>query len=205
MTIEFNKMAEETKDAHPDCNMRAVLGDLIEGEEPDDEAWDPSAELDLVIMSVSSLAPDRPSIPKLTVEKLAVNFFACMCCGVAGLQHNIQVVTSRLKHNGTILILDIEKDYAWLENAGSDVNNEHVLRCGRKLGGFGSLEVATALERLGMEDILVVEGEDLRFRFENVVDGELEVTDEVYFLLKAKKGSAYHDDVDDAVELQASG
>lgn len=31
-TIEYNQIADQTKDDHPRCEMQAVCGDLIEGE-----------------------------------------------------------------------------------------------------------------------------------------------------------------------------
>ena len=42
-----------------------------------------------------------------------------------------------------------------------------------------------------MEGIKVLEDEDLRLRFEKVGDGKAEVVEEVFYLLKAKKGAAY--------------
>lgn len=207
MTIEYNKIAEQTKDEHPNCEMQAVWGDLIQGEEPEDEAWASDVEFDLIAMSVRDfhfLATRYFLSCGLTVSKLAVNFFACPCCGIPGLQTTLQTMTSRLKHNGTLLILDIQKDYATThETEESDALNQ-TLRKGKKISGCGNEEIATALEGLGMEDVVVLEEEDLSFRFENVLDGVSRVTtDEVYYLLKAKKGLAYHEDVDDG--SQADG
>ena len=56
--------------------------------------------------------------------------------------------------------------------------------------GYGSVEVRTALETLGMEDI-AVKG-DLWFQ-DPADEGQ------VYFLLKAKKGDGFPSDWEDAV------
>lgn len=55
MAIEYNKIAEQTKEAHPNCEMRAFWGDLIETQEPRDEPWmTDGMGFDLIAMSVSS-------------------------------------------------------------------------------------------------------------------------------------------------------
>ncbi len=66
-----------------------------------------------------------------------------------------------------------------------------MLRNGLKTHGLGSKHVASALKGLGMEDVMVTEGKDVRLRYENVDDGEPEMAGEVYYLLKAKKRVAY--------------
>ena len=72
------------------------------------------------------------------------------------------------------------------------------------MNGLGSREVASALEGLGMEDVMVTEGKDLRLRYEDVDDGEPEMAGEVYYLSKAKKGVAYRGEVQEHAEQQAS-
>ena len=52
MMIEYNKIAEQTEDEHPNCEMRAMWGDLIQGQEPVDEVWASDVEFDLIAMSV---------------------------------------------------------------------------------------------------------------------------------------------------------
>ena len=195
MTIEYNKIAEQTKDAHPNCEMRAFWGDLIKWEEPNDEPWaTEGVEFNLIAVSVSVtglfLESGGTFTLRPTIQKLGINYSACSCCGVPGLQDTLQALTSRLEHNGTLLVLDVQKDYTQPESAGGKIGDRR-MRNGRKLSGFGSEEVETALEALGMEGIEVLEAEDLRLRFEKVGDGEAEVVEEVFYLLKAKKGGGY--------------
>ncbi len=54
MVIEYNKITLQTKDANPDCEMRAVWGDLVVGKEPVDEAWAADTKFDIIAMSVSN-------------------------------------------------------------------------------------------------------------------------------------------------------
>ena len=56
--------------------------------------------------------------------------------------------------------------------------------------GYGSVEVQTALEILGMEDVAVIG--DLWY--ESAADGG-----HVYFLLKAKKGDGFPNDWEDTL------
>lgn len=53
MTIQYNKNAEQTQEAHPDCEMRAVLGDLVYGKVPLAKIPGDFLPFDLVAMSVS--------------------------------------------------------------------------------------------------------------------------------------------------------
>ena len=56
--------------------------------------------------------------------------------------------------------------------------------------GYGSVEVRTALETLGMEDVAVIG--DLWYQ--DPADGG-----QIYFLLKAKKGDGFSGDWEDVV------
>ena len=145
MTIEYNKVAEQTQDTHPNCEMRAFWGDLIEREEPNDEAWaTEGTEFNLIGLSVSvtglCLAPCCTFALRLTIQKLGIDYIACSCCGVPGLQGTIQALTSRLENNGTLLVLEIQIDYTQPEPAGGKIGDRR-MRNGRKLSGFGSEEV----------------------------------------------------------------
>lgn len=80
----------------------------------------------------------------------------------------------------------MEKDYTG-DGAKEVENEDHQAKSetrhnGKKVVGYGSVEVRTALEALGMEDIMVKE--DLWYE-EPSEEGQ------VYFLLKAKKGATY--------------
>lgn len=63
-------------------------------------------------------------------------------------------------------------------------------RNGKKIVGYGSVEIRTALETLGMEDIAVIG--DLWY--EDPANGG-----QVYFLLKAKKGDAFPNDWEETI------
>lgn len=119
--------------------------------------------------------------------KLAIKYFACSCCGITALQNTLRILTSRLKRNGTLLILEIQKDYAHLEFAEEGIGDCE-LRNGKKLKGFRSEEVTVVLKGLGIENITVMEDGDLRFRFEKVVNGKAEIVEEVYYTLKGERG-----------------
>ncbi|CAD6592579.1 MAG: hypothetical protein ASARMPREDX12_006255 [Alectoria sarmentosa] len=120
MTIEYNRIAEQTEDEHPICEMRAMWADLIQGQEPvEDETWASDVEFDLIAMS------------------LAINFFACPCCGIPGLQNALRTMTSRFNHNGTHLILDIQKDDTTTHEIEESDNRIQTLRNGKKITGCG--------------------------------------------------------------------
>ena len=53
MVIEYNKNAEDTQEAHPECEMRAVVGDLVDGKVPVAEIPDDFLPFDLLAMCVS--------------------------------------------------------------------------------------------------------------------------------------------------------
>lgn len=116
MVIEYNKIALQTKDDNPDCEMRAVWGDLVEGKEPVDEAWAADEKFDIIAMSVSSsVSPSHTCLgrerERLAFSRLAINFFACLACGIPRLQKVFETLILRLRSSGIILILDVEKDY----------------------------------------------------------------------------------------------
>lgn len=53
MTIQYKKRVEQTQETHPDCEMRAVMGDLVYGKIPRTEIPDHLLPFDLVAMCVS--------------------------------------------------------------------------------------------------------------------------------------------------------
>ena len=53
MVIEYNKRAEDTQEAHPRCEMRAVVGDLVYGRVLFEEIPDDFLPFDLLAMCVS--------------------------------------------------------------------------------------------------------------------------------------------------------
>ena len=101
-----------------------------------------------------------------------------------GLLEALKSLTSRIRHNGTLLIIDIEKESTSMGASDEDDDEDYETkikrsRNGKKVVGYGSAEIRTALEALGMEDIAVIG--DLWYQ--DPADGG-----QVYFLLKAKKG-----------------
>ena len=53
MVVEYNKRAEDTQEAHPECEMRAIVGDLVYGRVLVDEIPDDFLPFDLLAMCVS--------------------------------------------------------------------------------------------------------------------------------------------------------
>ena len=95
-------------------------------------------------------------------------------------------------------MLEIEKEYELSEQhegEGEDPDNEanwqQSVRSNKKSGSYGSREICTALEALGMDDIEVKN--DLWF-IEPWKGGE------IYFLLKARRGDKYRPPVFENVE-----
>lgn len=127
-------------------------------------------------------------MPELTSLKLAVDFLA-LDNDYDRLEAALSTLAGRLKDGGSILILDIEMDYAPHEASDDDVYFEK-LRNGRKSAGHGSREVAAVLETLGMGNISI-KG-DLKFRADVSFFGMSFVREEIYFMLKASKGANYH-------------
>ena len=95
------------------------------------------------------------------------------------------VLADRLKNNGLLVIVDVEKFY---ESANSD---PEALLDGRKEEGSGSREVIAALNEIGMEDIAVIEDQD--FKVEVDLCGRRMATHQKYFMLKARKGEEEKD------------
>ena len=53
MVIEYNKHAEDTQETHPECELMAVVGDLVYGRVPLTEIPDDFLPFDLLAMCVS--------------------------------------------------------------------------------------------------------------------------------------------------------
>ena len=122
---------------------------------------------------------------KLGVDMLAPNFD--LHDDVPALIRALASLISRMAQGGTLLMLEIEKEYEGVggyegEEEDYDAMWEHSMHISKKLLSYGSREICTALEALGMEDIEVKS--DLWY--EEPSEGG-----KIYFLLKAKKGDAY--------------
>lgn len=178
----------------PGSLMRATWGHLVAPREDDVDSPpipDTNGEFQgfsLIGMSVSITQSPPPNLAPhaLIIPKLAIDFFASdddeEAFSVA-----LETLAARLKDQGRMLILDLEKDYCPEEAKASDVYLGK-LRNGRKVRGHGSREVVAVLEKLGFKDIAVVE--DLVFRAEidrTNLGGGLLVREEINFMVKATK------------------
>lgn len=72
----------------------------------------------------------------------------------------LDVLVGRLKDDGVLVIVDIEKYYGH-----TDPESEAFVD-GRKELGSGSREVVAALKQVEMENIAVMEDKDFKFEFE---------------------------------------
>ena len=123
--------------------------------------------------------------------KLGVDFFApnaALHDDIPGLIRAFRSILSRMAQRGTLLVLEVEKDYEGVgEHKGEEEDYEakwqHSMHSSKKTVGYGSKEVCAALETLGMEDVEVKS--DLWYE-------EPSKGGQIYFLLKARKGDAYH-------------
>ena len=117
---------------------------------------------------------------------------------IPGLIQALGSLTSRMAHGGTLFVLEVEKDYDEYEDHEGpdedyDAKWEHSMNSSKKFVSYGSDEIWTALEALGMEDIEVKS--DLWY--EEPAEGG-----QIWFLLKARKGDKYHEPVTENVEEQ---
>ncbi len=97
----------------------------------------------------------------------------------------LETLLGRLKDDGVVVIVDIEKFYG-----DADLDNGASLD-GRKEEGNGSREVVAALEEVDMKDIAVIDDEDFRveFRlFENTQKRHYK-----YFMVRATKAKGGED------------
>ena len=124
--------------------------------------------------------------------KLGVDFFApdaALHHDVPNLTRALASLTSYMAQGGTLVLLEIEKEYeAGDEHDGEDddyeAKRQDSMSSSKKSVSYGSREICTALEALGMEDI-EVKG-DLWFK-DSSKGGQ------ICFLLKARKGDKYHE------------
>ena len=90
---------------------------------------------------------------------------------------------SRLKEDGILIILEIEK---YKSNVGPvmDPDNPTCTIDGLKMQGNGSLDISIALQEMGMKNIECKTGE----RFQWFRKDGMRWRNETFFLMKAKKG-----------------
>ena len=80
-----------------------------------------------------------------------------------------------MEDNGILLVIDIEK----VGHSG-----------GKKVRGYGSSEVAAACVELELDDIQVLEGVEFGWEGDNI-KGERKARDEMWFMLRARKGARF--------------
>ncbi|CAD6591752.1 MAG: hypothetical protein ASARMPREDX12_005402 [Alectoria sarmentosa] len=165
------------KYSHPGCEMRAVQGDLIDRynlhQALDAEIADPAGDFqsfDLVVMclAIDCFITDAPN----DVQYME-------------LVNALDILAGRLKHDGLLIIVDIEKF-----SGDSDAASEAFFD-GRKETGSGSKEVIAALNEIGMEDIAVIENQEFKVQME--LFGRQKATHEQYFMVRARKGEVGDD------------
>ena len=103
----------------------------------------------------------------------------------------LDILSARLKHEGLLIIVDIEKIYGYTNSV------DETLMDGKKEEGNGSREVLAALEDVGMEDIAVIE--DQNFRVEVELFGQKRAIHEKYFMVRARKGDEDGDQPDETM------
>ncbi|KAF6236415.1 hypothetical protein HO173_005507 [Letharia columbiana] len=103
----------------------------------------------------------------------------------ARLKHGLQALINRLKHNGVLIIIDIEKNYD------------------TKPDGSGSKEIIAALKELGMEDVGVMKDQHFQWHakdetgrnYQNaradVMHAPMEDREEMFLILRATRGKGY--------------
>ena len=190
------------KYSHPGCEMRAVQGDLIDRynlhQALDAEIADPAGDFqsfDLVVMCVS--LPPRHTLsraPHGLTDWCAVYPQLAIDCFITDAPNDVQymelvnaldILAGRLKHDGLLIIVDIEKF-----SGDSDAASEAFFD-GRKETGSGSKEVIAALNEIGMEDIAVIENQEFKVQME--LFGRQKATHEQYFMVRARKGEVGDD------------
>lgn len=107
------------------------------------------------------------------------------------LRRVLRTLIDRLRFNGTILILDIERHY----EASDGVHGPADPRVGgRKARGYGSKEAMLALEALGMSNVAA--SKDHKFHWKPTNEEERAVSGpdgrlEMYYIVRADKGLGF--------------
>lgn len=141
-------------------------------------------------------APSDIHDTQLINPQLAVDFFAQERYP-EDIKHkqlikSLEVMINLVGENGALLVIDIEKcDRDCSKGAAMYSPGSH--HEGLKFTGHGSKDIVKTLEELGMEDIAVIG--DQRFLFEakhgSGPDAPMIRRNELYFVLKAKRGALY--------------
>ena len=96
----------------------------------------------------------------------------------------LEILAGRLKTDGLLVIVDIEKS-----------DNFAAPEDGRKVSGHGSKEVVAALCEIGFEDVAVIT--DQEFKVEMKMFGQRQMRHDEYFMVRARKGEEEDDEDDD--------
>ncbi|KAL8917969.1 MAG: hypothetical protein Q9208_007633 [Pyrenodesmia sp. 3 TL-2023] len=179
MVAMYNEIVKRQR--HPTCAMEAHVGDLMPpqytGVAPGFVAERPVrdylATFDMVLVSLGVDSFETLDLP-------AKDRHHQLC-------QSLHALVQFLGDNGTLLILDIQRD------RDQHGRNGYGLVDGHKTAGYHSGDIVDALESMGMDEIDVLDGK--RFTWE-ATEEEKKIwlpaeADEVFFMVKAKKGDGF--------------
>ncbi|KAL8761657.1 MAG: hypothetical protein Q9184_002241 [Pyrenodesmia sp. 2 TL-2023] len=179
MVAMYNEIVK--RQGHPTCAMEAHVGDLMPpqytGVTPGFVAERPVrdylATFDMVLVSLGMDCFETLDLP-------AKDRHHQLC-------QSIHALVQFLGDNGTLLILDIQRD------RDQNMPNGFGLVDGHKTAGYHSRDIMNALESIGMDEIDVLDNK--RFTWE-ATEEEKKIwlpaeADEVFFMVKAKKRDGY--------------
>ncbi|KAL8723383.1 MAG: hypothetical protein Q9225_000299 [Loekoesia sp. 1 TL-2023] len=179
MVNMYNEIVKRQE--HPTCTMQAYVGDLLPhpetgkcpGVAADESARKTIQNFDLAVIS---LGVDGFEILNQAPDERREQ-----------LRESLRAIVDRLGDQGTLLIMDIQKA---TDQKGPAM---YPLIDGRKTTGYHSSDIVEALRSMKVHDIEVLD--DKRFRWEATAEEKKiwlpSEADEVFFMLKAKKGEGY--------------
>ncbi|KAL9636377.1 MAG: hypothetical protein Q9164_002855 [Protoblastenia rupestris] len=154
------------------CDMRAVCGDLIPDTYDNVLGIDEAEERDYSEFDTIALC-------------LALDLFTPEISNPSWIIHALQALVSRLKEDGILIILEIEK-YESNVAPVMDPDNPACTIDGLKMQGNGSLDVSIALQEMGMNNVEYKTGE----RFQWFRKDGMRWRNETFFVMKARKGGS---------------
>ena len=102
------------------------------------------------------------------------------------LVRTLEILLLTLEDNGILLVIDIEI----CPPPDTPASGQEFLRGGKKVRGYGSSEIADACLELELDDIQVLEGVEFRWEGDDGKGGR-KVRDEMWFMLRARKGARF--------------
>ncbi|KAL8903389.1 MAG: hypothetical protein Q9207_003963 [Kuettlingeria erythrocarpa] len=179
MVNMYNEIVKRQQ--HPKCTMKATVGNLMP------QQW---------TGVTPGFVTDRPvgdylGTFDMVLVSLGVDSFDGLGLSAKDRHHqlcqSLHSLTQFLGDDGTLLILDIQRH---TDQTGP---NKYGLIDGHKPGGYHSNDIVKALDSIGMDEIDVLDGN--RFTWE-ATEAEKKLwlpaeADEVFFMVKAKKGDGF--------------